>query len=58
MSPQGYSDLCKPDLETERQDDCFAMSILRLWDMDPNVINSLSDEKISTDLTKELQNPK
>ena len=54
---KGYSDLCTPDLETERQDDCFAMSILRLWDNDPTVINSLSDDKISSDLTKELQNP-
>ena len=34
------------------------MSILRLWDMDPTVIDSLTDEKISADLTKELQNPK
>ena len=56
-SDKGYSDLCTPDLETDRQDDCFAMSILRLWDNDPTVINGLSDEKISGDLTKELQNP-
>ena len=54
---KGYSDLCTPDLETERQGDCFAMSILRLWDNDPTVINGLSNEKISSDLTEELQNP-
>ena len=53
---KGYSDLCVPDLETAKEDDCFAMSILRLWNNDPDVINNLSRDKISDDLTRELRN--
>ena len=51
---KGYSDLCIPDLEADK-DDCFAMSILRIWNNDPNVINNLSSDKISEDLTRELR---